>query len=871
MIRIFYLNITLILTSLAFGVKAEAVNTISIDTSYVNADSLAHAHDSLSIDSATVDSINKPDRVFDFPVKYTMQDSGIIYMKTKKFFLYNSGDLTYDQINLKADHIEIDFNKKELTASGVQDTVGDLKGNPIFNDHGSEYEALKMRYNFDTEKGIIENVITEQDGGYIHSEWTKKISDDEMLLRNGKYTTCDAEHPHFYMQLSKGKFIKGDKIITGPAHMVFEDVHIPLYIPFGFFPSTPSYSSGFILPTYGEEKSRGFYLRNFGYYLAASEYFDVTALGEIYTMGSWGIKLSTNYKKRYKYSGGLNFSYNMNKIGDPEVPASYSESKGYSLSWNFSQDAKVNPSTSFSANVNLSTSSYDKENSYNSDSYLQQQKSSSISFRKRWENSPFNLTVSARHSQNSRDSTISLGLPNLNFTMNRIYPFKWLNKSKSAKWYEQFTFSYGLSAQNSINNVKEDELFNMNYLKDWSNSINNNISVGLPSMNLLGIINISPSISYDEDWYLKRYKKTIMEDTLANGTIDSVLMSEQEMSFGRYYNYSFGISTSTNMYGMYTMKNPNWKLKAIRHKITPSVSFNFKPDFSDDKYGFYDSYIDETGNRQYYNIFTGSNGKSGSESSSMSMSLLNSLEGKKSNSNDTTENAEKYAKFKIFDLSLNSSYNFVADSLNFSNISGNIRTSVRDLNFNVSFNVDPYDTDSTGRKINKFMWQNGSGLGKLGRITSVSTAFGMDFSSKDGKEKIKKERNRRYEQAILNPFLGYNSYVDFSIPWRFSFNYSISYSKPNRFVDHRLTQVLNFNGSLSLTSKWNISFNSGYDFTTKEITYTSFNLSRNLHCWEFNLNFIPFGPRTSYGFTIRASSSMLSDLKIDKRKNWRDQ
>ncbi|MFV0345209.1 MAG: putative LPS assembly protein LptD [Bacteroidales bacterium] len=867
MIKIIRLNIVLTLIITVFCAKSQDI--VGEAAISVNTDSLLPSTDSTLTDSMTLDTLGK-NRIFDYPVKYTMQDSGIIYMNTRKFFLYNDGDITYDKVNLKADHIEIDFNKQELTAVGVSDTAGKLEGNPIFNDHGSEYEALKMRYNFKTEKGIIENVVTEQDGGYIHSQWTKKVSEDEMLLKDGKYTTCDADHPHFYLQLSRGKYIKGDKIISGPAHMVFEDVHLPLYIPFGFFPSTPSYSSGFILPTYGEEKSRGFFLRNFGYYLAASEYFDITALGEVYTMGSWGAKISTNYKKRYKYSGGLNFSYNLNKTGDPEISDSYSESKGYSLTWNFSQDAKANPSTSFSANVNLSSSSYDRENSYNSDSYLQQQKSSSISFSKRWENSPFNLTVSARHSQNSRDSTISLGLPSLNLTMNRVYPFKWLNKSGRSKWYDQFTFSYKLAAQNSINNVKENELFDMNYLKDWDNSINNNISIGLPSMNLFGTINISPTISYDEDWYLKRYRKSLGTDTLSDGTIDTFEVSEQEMDFGRYYNYSFGVSASTNIFGMYTMKNPNWKLKAIRHKISPSVSFSFKPDFSDDKYGFYDYYIDEDGEMQYYNIFTGSSGKSGSESSSMSMSLLNSLEGKKSNSKDTTENAEKYTKFKILDLSLNSSYNFVADSLNLSTIRGNIRTTVRGMDFNVSFNLDPYDTDSTGRKINQFMWQNGSGLGKLGRLTSASTSFSMDFSSKEGKERIREERDRRYEQAILNPFLGYRSYADFSIPWRFGFNYSISYSKPNRFTDYTITQTLNFNGSLSLTPKWNISFTSGYDFTAKDLTYTSFNLSRNLHCWEFNLSFVPFGPRSYYSFTIRASSSMLSDLKIDKQKNWRD-
>ncbi|WP_321289933.1 putative LPS assembly protein LptD [uncultured Sunxiuqinia sp.] len=821
--------------------------------------------------SATQDSIAKRDTanttVLEAPINYNASDSIVISLDGQKVYLYKEAMVTYQTIELKADYIELDLETKEVYAEGVPDSVEVVQGSPVFKDGEEEFESKTLRYNFETQKGIITEVKTQQGDGYVHSERTKKIDANSFILKKGKYTTCDADHPHFYLRMTRAKVISNKKIITGPAYLVLEDfpIYFPM-IPFGFFPNSPSYSSGIIIPTYGEEQSRGFFLREGGYYWAASPYFDLTMKGDIYSKGSWGANVHTNYKKRYKFSGNFDFRYNVNRYSDPDLP-DFSRSPGFSVKWSHSQDSKANPYQSFSASVNLSTTSYDKQNSYDVQSYLQTTKSSSISYSKKWENSPFNMSASFRHSQNSRDTTISLSFPELTFSMAKIYPFRQKDRVGAPKWYEKIGFSYTGNIKNSIT-AKEDELLNQSIIRDWQNGWKHSIPISLPNFNLFKYVNVSPSVSYSERWYTNYITQNYAYDNVAQ---EGTVWEDTIYHFRRNYNYSFSLSSQTNIYGMYLMKNPNSRMKAIRHKMSPSVSFSYTPDFGDPKYEFYDSYMDHEGNQIYYNRFKGAIfGSAGrGESAAINFGLTNNLEAKMTAKNDTTSDEEKFEKVKIIDnLGFSGSYNFIADSLNLSTIRINGRTTIKGVSLNFGGTVDPYNTDEKGTRINQFMWNEASGLAKLGRLTNANLSFGMSFKSKK-KEEANAEEGDEIGEQIMYPD-GSIEYYDFDIPWDFRFNYSFSYSKRSNYHDAQVNQSLNFSGRLKLTREWNMSLSTNFDIQAGEFSFTTFNINRRLHCWNMAFNFVPFGQRKHYSFTINASSAMLKDLKIDKKRSWFD-
>lgn len=805
--------------------------------------------------------------VLEAPITYNAEDSILVSLDGKKVFLYKGATVNYQTIELKADYIELDLQTKEVYAEGVPDSADVVQGTPVFKDGSEEFESKTLRYNFETQKGIITDVKTQQGDGYVHSDRTKKIDAESFILKRGKYTTCDADHPHFYLRMTKAKVISNKKIITGPAYLVLEDfpIYFPM-IPFGFFPNSPSYSSGIIIPTYGEEQNRGFFLREGGYYWAASQYFDLTVKGDIYSKGSWGSNLHTNYKKRYKFSGSFDFRYNVNRYSDPGLP-DFSRSPGFSLQWSHSQDAKANPFQTFSANVNLSTTSYDKQNSNDVQSYLQTTKSSSISYSKKWENSPFNMSSSFRHSQNSRDSTISLSFPELTFSMSKIYPFKQKGRIGAAKWYEKIGFSYTGNIKNSIT-AHEEEILKKSLITDWRNGWKHSIPISLPNFNLFKYINVSPSISYSERWYTNYIEQSYAYDHIAE---EGTLWLDTIYAFKRNYNYSFSLSSQTNIYGMYQIKNPNSRVKAIRHKMSPSVSLSYNPDFTDPKYGFWDSYIDENGKEVAYNRFRDGifGSATGRESGSINFGLTNNLEAKVAAKSDTiTSDEDKFEKVKIIDnLGFSGSYNLIADSLNLSNIRISGRTTIKGVNLNFGGTLDPYATDLNGNKINKYMWNESSGLSKLGRLTNANLSFGMSFKSK--KEENKEEGEGDNVEQIVHPD-GYIEYYDFDIPWDFRFDYSLSYSKRSPYHDAQINQSLNFSGRLNLTREWNMSLTTNFDVQAREFSFTTFNVNRRLHCWNMSFNFVPFGQRKSYSFTINASSAMLKDLKIDKQRSWFD-
>lgn len=830
--------------------------------------------DTLQADALALDSVQEP--FIEAPIVYDATDSIVLSLDGQKAFLYNNAKVTYQQIELTAYFIELDLETKEIYAEGLVDSTGTLVQKPIFKQGSEEYESETMRYNFDTEKAFITKVVSEQGEGYIHSDRTKKIGKEVFITEKAKYTTCDAEHPHFYLHLSKAKVVSNKKIITGPAYMVLEDfpIYFP-FIPFGYFPNSPTYSSGILIPTYGEEANRGFFLRDGGYYWAASEYFDVAMRGDIYSKGSWAAKLRTSYRKRYKYSGGLDFRYNVNVYGESGLP-DYKRSPQFQVTWSHSQDQKANPNRTFSASVNFSTSGYDKQNSYagqvGTNNYLQTQKSSSISYSRKFENTPFNMSVNLRHSQNSRDTTLSLSLPEMTFSMAKIYPLRKKNRTGPVKFYEKFGLNYTGNLRNSIT-AKEYEILDKSFPTDWKNGIKHNIPIAFPGFNLLKYINVSPSFSYNEKWYFKKYDYSYSEVPVldeygreTNVVIDTIT------GLSRVYDYSYSLSTSTNIYGMFIPRNANSKIKGIRHKMTPSLSFSYRPDFGQERFGYWQTVqIDSLGNVGYFDvnqggIYGGSPGRG--SSGAISMSLSNNLEMKKLDSKDTTQTGaeQKYKKVKLIDnLSISSSYNLIADSLNLAPFSIRARTTVAGVSINFGSIVDPYMVNDDYVKINQFAWNERNGLKKLGRLTRANLSFGMNFNSKKDK---KEEGGKDGEQTEkpLPPI--YSNYMDFDIPWSFGFDYSFNYSGPSRSAPSgRVTQTLGLRGNFSLTPKWKINMNTNFDIAAGEFAYTNFSVNRDLHCWQMAFNFVPFGYMKSYSFTINAKSSMLKDLRLQKRES----
>jgi len=832
----------------------------------------------------STDTVAKP--LLESIITYSAVDSIIPDFENQKMYMYKKAVINYQNIELKADYIMLDLVRKEVYAEGLPDSTGTIVGTPVFKEGDEEFESKTMRYNFETQKGIITDVKTTQGDGFVHSDLTKKISKDEFILEKGKYTTCDAEHPHFYLRMTKAKVISNKKIITGPAYMVLEDfpIYFPM-IPFGYFPNSTTYTSGILIPTYGEEQGRGFFLREGGYYWAASDHFDLALRGDIYSKGSWAAKMHTNYKVRYKYNGSLDFSYNLNKYSEQPLPDART-TRGFSLAWSHSQDSKANPNRTFSASVNLSTSSFDKENTYMNNAtsvqtYLQTQKSSSISYTKKFENSPFNMSLNLRHSQNSRDTTISLSLPELTFNMTKINPFKVKNRIGPVKWYEKISFSYSGNIKNSISNVKEDQIMKKSLIRDWQNGWRHSIPISLPSFNLLKYINLSPSFNYSERWYTNYINKRYDPNNSFASPRNNHVVTDTVYSFRRNYDYSYSLSTSTNIYGMYTMRNPNSRIKAIRHKITPSASFSYTPDFGQKKFGFWGSYIDGSGKINYYNHFE--NGVFGSagmgESGAISFNLNNNLEAKVLEVSDSIASKDekpKYKKVKIIDISTNTSYNMIADSFKLSPIGISARTTIKGISVNMGANLNPYMVNSAGRVIDEYVWSHKSGLGKLGRLTNANMSFGMNFDSKKEKPEAEADKNKKPGEKPVKS--DEPEYVDFNMPWSFRFDYSFYYNKTYAYNSitkiakptTTINQSLNFGGRLSLTDKWQMDVNTNFDVQAMKFSFTTVNISRSLHCWTMSFNFVPFGDRKSYSFNLSASSAMLRDLKISKQSSWRD-
>lgn len=807
-------------------------------------------------------------------VDYFAEDSIRFDMKSQKAFLFKKDDIKYEDINLSSDYVEIDFLTNSVSATGVKDTTGELTGKPVFTQGSNSFTSNSMKYNYRSKKGLVYQVVTQDGEGYIHGNRVKYMPNKDVNIKTGKYTTCSHENPHFEFRFSKAKVIPENKIVTGPAYFVVEGVPTPLFVPFGLFPNKKGQRSGIVVPTYGESASRGFYFENGGYYFAINDYMDFKLVGDIYTLGSWAIKPQYSYRKRYKFGGNVNFSYAENITG--EVGSTeYEKSKDFEFRWIHNQDAKARPHSRFSANVNVVSSKFNKFNPVNSNQYLSNTFQSSINYSTSF-GGKYNLSGALNHQQNTITREVNLTLPKVTFSANRFYPLRRKKLTGKPKWYENIAVNYNSVAENRINTY-DTLIFKEDFAQKMKNGLKHSISVSSGSFKLLKYIVWSNSFNYNERWYSQSIRKnwTNEPDSL-NGDYDGYVKTDTMYGFQTARDYSVSTSLSTTVYGMFTYKNG--PVKAVRHVLKPKVSFSYNPDFSKDIYGYYKYYLNEQGEARQYSIFEQNiyGSPSGRKSSNLSFMLNNSLEMKVRARNDTVTGTKKIAIFE--DISLSTGYDLAKDSLNLSPLSLTGRTTLfKNLNINYSSNWDPYVLDSAGRRLNIFEW---NATGRLFRPDKHTWQLGLSFRLNS--DMLTKERKSKEgtEQELMDVNENIEGYVDWSIPWSLNISYDFKYTHDiiykngywNYEIEKEKTQIqtLSFSGELNVTPKWKVAFRSGFDFEDHEFTYTSIEVFRDLHCWQMRFNWIPYGFRQSWNFTINIKSSLLQDLKLDKKKDFRD-
>lgn len=789
----------------------------------------------------------------DDQVDYKADDSTTVDLLNQKAFLYNHAVVKYQDMTLEAGYIEIDFNNKTVRASATTDSSGNEVQRPVFEQGNDKFTAGKIVYNFETKKGKINDVITQQGDGYIHGRDIKKDSNNTYYVGHGKYTTCDLEHPHYYIGAKKIKVIPNDKIITGPAVLYIADIPTPLAVPFGYFPNKKGRRSGIIIPSYGESNNLGFFLKKGGFYYGNNEFVDLAVLGDVYSNGSYGLQTISNYKKRYAYSGSLDLSYSKIITSDRELPNSTTQNIFF-VRWNHTEDPKAHPGRRFSASVNAGSSSYNKYNGNVTGDYLSNTFQSNIAYSKSFAGTPFNFSANARHSQNTITKKMDITLPELSLSMNRIYPFR-NNKRIGSKWYDKIGVSAVANTRNDISTY-DSLLFTNQTLQQMRNGVHMAVPIST-TFNLFKHFTLTPTINTSSNVYFQTIRKRYDENvnTVFTDTLNETKMTNE---------FSLNASLSTRIYGDYFFKTKH--LKQIRHVATPTISASYRPDFSEGQYGYYRQVqTDTAGTTAQYSIFQ--NGIYGSPaagpSGTVAFSLTNTLEGK---TRKQTDSGAIYRKFPILDNFGGSvAYNAAAKSFNWSTINLNARTKIlKAIDVTTNFILDPYQLDSVGTRIEKFEWNNQ----RIGRLTNGSLSLSTSFRSKDktGAEKKNPTNATRDELDYINSHP--DAFVDFTIPWSFTFYYNINYSKPG--FTETTTQSATFNGDISLTKKWKISLTSGYDFTNKKMTLTSINIYRDLHCWEMRVNWVPFGFRQSYSIDINVKSSVLKDLKLSRRKDWYD-
>ena len=897
--------------------SSAVVDTMKMDSAAVDTtkmDSLELAiwkHNKAIDDSLHADSLNRERKNgIDAPVEYAADDSMTYEGDAGIARLFGNAKVKYQDMDLKSDQIYMQMDSSLVHATGSRDSSGTKFGTPVFKMGNDTYESDTMAFNFKTKKGLIQNVYTQQDDGFMVSELSKRNEKGELFLQHGRYTTCDEPHPDFYIALSRAKVRPGKDVVFGPAYLVVADVPLPFAIPYGFFPFTKSYTSGFIMPTYGDETSRGFYLRDGGYYFAISDKWDLKLIGEIYTKGSWGISAASNYRKRYRYSGSFFASYQNTVTGDKNMP-DYVKQTSFKIQWSHRQDSKANPFSSLSASVNFATTSYERNNlssMYNPQAMTQSTRTSSVSWSTTFSSIGMSLSSTFNLNQNMRDSTIALTLPDLNISISRFYPFKRKHAAGKERWYEKISMSYTGHLSNSIT-TKEDKLMKSSLTKDWRNGMQHTIPIS-GSFTLFGYLNLTPTFNFTDRMYTQKHMRSWDEDNQKE-VVDTL------QGFYNVYNWSFSLSASTKLYGFYVPSRKIFgdKIQAVRHVFTPSVSFNYAPDFSASRYGYYDTYqkTDADGNVTMveYSPYQGSlfgvpgKGKTGS----ISMDISNNIEMKIRSDDDSTG----FKKISIIDeLGASMSYNFATDYHPWSDLSTRLRLKLSKrytLNLNAVFATYAYDIDektgkpyigntteySRGRfgrfqgmsqnlsytldnkKVGDFFkWLRGEKVKKKDKDKKKTdddydsgTETNIDDKMEAGKHGVKKENAGKAETDE-------DGYMVFNVPWSLSIGYGITmrentageFDYDRMRYPYKFTQNLNFSGNIRIADGWNISFSSGYDFENHKISMTTASLSRDLHCFNMSCQVV-LSPYTSYNFSFRCNAATLTDaLKYDKRSSY---
>lgn len=899
--------------SLSVGdtVSSDSVPADSTDKSgepdTTNMDSLQLAiyhHNKQVDDSIRLDSINrKKSGALDAPVTFSSEDSMVYDAKSKVARLYGNSNVKYQNMDLSSDRIQMSLDSSLVRATGTADSTGAISGTPVFTMGQDKYESDTMAFNFKTKKGFIYNVYTEQKDGYLSSQHSKRDSSGVLYLEHGRYTTCDQPHPDFYIALSRAKVRPGKDVVFGPAYLVVADVPLPLAIPYGFFPFTKSYSSGFIMPSYGDESSRGFYLRDGGYYFAMSDKWDLKLLGEIYTKGSWGLSVASNYRKRYRYNGSFFFSYQNTKNGDKGMP-DYTEQTSFKLQWSHRQDPKSNPFSSLSASVNFASTSYERNNlnsMYNPQSYTQRLRTSSVNWSTSFSSLGMTISGSANLSQNMIDSTVSLTLPDLNISVSRFYPFKRKHMAGKERWYEKISMSYTGQFSNSID-TKEDKLFKSNLIKDWRNAFQHNIPINA-NFTLFNYININPSFNFTDRMYSNKVMKSWDEQAQTE-------RADTTYGFYNVYNWSMSIGASTKMYGFWVPSKKIFgdKIQAIRHVLTPQVTFSYAPDCGSRYYETYQK-TDADGNVSLVEYSPFENGlfnvPSRGKTGSVTFDLSNNIEMKVKSDKDSTG----YKKLSIIDeLGFNMGYNMAAKEKPWSDLTVRLRLKWwknYTFNLNAVFATYAYELDDNGRPYVSNHTEYSKG--RFGRFQGLSQniSFTLNpeklkkwFGGGDDEEDATEDDNNtedddtgiesNVDDDMVNGQNGArkknagkaetdaDGYMKFSMPWSLTFGYGITmrentsgkFNTKTMRYPYAFTQTLNFSGNIRISDGWNISFSSGYDFENHDLSMTTASLSRDLHCFNMSCSVV-LAPYTSYNFSFRCNAATLTDaLKYDKRSGY---
>ena len=872
-------------------------------------DSIRQSNDSVIQPVKPVKPVRPPKKESPFEVKVirTAVDSVIQNVKEKVIHYYGNAVVKYDDITLEANYLKFDLNTNIVTAAGLPDSTGKIQGSPKFTQGETKFEAAEMSYNFQTKKGIIHKVWTEESGGYIHGEKIKRMDDNTINIKSGGFTTCNLkDHPHYQFRFNKAKIIPDNMIVTGPVYVTIMDVPLPIGLPFAMFPNTKGQKSGIIVPTYGESANRGFYLENGGYYWAINEHYDFQLLGDIYTRGSWAIKPTFRYNQRYKHNGSLALGFAVNKIGD-EGAADYNKSTDFKVKWTHKQDPKAHPRHSFSADVNIISSNFNKYNATTSNEYLSNTFKSSVAYQTNFGGKVF-LTLNASHSQNTLTKQVTVSLPEMTLTVNRIYPFQKLGKPGKKRWYKDLNVNYTMNAKNYISGIdtllfpsgwSENLSWWFNNLQKYTqNGIKHTLPINLP-VKLFKHFTWTTSFTLNDYMYFSRTERQWLQ-------ADSTLKIDTIRGFRNLVDFNVSSNITTKIYGMVNFrKGP---IRAIRHVFTPTIGFSYRPDFSDPKWNVYNTYIDANGEVQTYNMFMNAlyGTPSQNRSGMLTYNFNNTLDMKVPSKSDTITGMKKVVLLESLGFSGN--YDLTKDSLNFSYMSVSARTTLfKKLKVTYSSVWDPYVIDSLGKRVNRFeivenqrLFHKNSSAWNFSLSWSLSQNDLKKWKKEDGKLKTENgklktgngkpsefsfqdEITRRANssefvtEGELDDILGNpKSYIDWNTPWSLTLSYNLRHSSNLTYAafmgiaTNQVVQTLTINGDVSLSPKWKVSFSTGWDFTNHGLSYTSLNVYRDLHCWEMRFNWIPIGNYKSWNFTINVKAQALQDLKLTKKKDYRD-